>query len=939
MQAYYRLLGLIIALLLTVNTFSATFKGKVLDKNSEPLIGSVVTIDETDEHYIAGMDGQFVIDRIAPGNYTAHITCLGYKEKELKINISEQDTELRIILDEDVLLLGSVSVSAKRIGNTEASARSSEKASYMTMNVMSAQAISLSTDLDVGAVIQRISGVSLEQSGSGSGTYSIIRGMPKRYNSTLVNGLKIPSPDNKHRYVPMDIFPSALVERVEVYKSLTPAMEADAIGGVVNMIMKSAPNKKLFNVDFSMGYHSLFLKNDFYTFDRSEMQNKSPFEINGPSYQAGFSDFNSTHMELKQRSFVPDFNANAVLGNRFLDGKFGAIVAVSATQEFKGSEQTRMLAESNRLGNGAPQLNNMQERYYSNEMFRFGSNLKLDYIIKPGHVIEWNNLFAIMNKYQVRDGVKTRIWGVEDPSNSNVKVYKTRFRSDKQQIFNSAFSGKHQYSDDQKLDWAVAYSFAKKQLPDQGVFARVANDSKGPATQLIAEDGDNKRQWEYNSDYDISAAINYSIGHSLGNGSLSHKVGALARYKMRNSFYVNYTMDPSPGVQAYGYDWEPDDANTVYTTWEHFDDVTWRLSSGTGSTTNEMNHDAGEQYMGGYYEFKTQFDRSEFLGGVRAEYVKMNYTLLAPRNNQEAEGNRDFFDVLPSLAYKFNINTKSNLKASYFMASTKPGFFEIIPYLMPDEDEPDYKTVGNPDLKRVVSQNFDLKYDYYPSSLDKVSVGVFYKHINDPIESVLYYDSITYDDMLLGNLNLGTATNYGVELEYIKYVRQFGVRLNYTFTESCITTSKLQRQREDPDDDTSDLIPTYPEQERPLQGQAQHIGNFSLLYKNIKKKWDSQISLVYTGERIKTVSGFYMMDEWESPYARLDFSIDKGIGDNMKVFFRAKNLLNTPYRVFIKYPVEEGKDDLPLQGEVGDNYIVREDIYGMSFKAGIKYKF
>src|SRR5690554_7163703 len=65
--------------------------------------------------------------------------------------------------------------------------------------------------------------------------------MNKRYNNTLVNGIKIPSPDNQNRYVPLDIFPAVFLERLEVYKSLTADMEADAIGGTVNMVMKDAP--------------------------------------------------------------------------------------------------------------------------------------------------------------------------------------------------------------------------------------------------------------------------------------------------------------------------------------------------------------------------------------------------------------------------------------------------------------------------------------------------------------------------------------------------------------------------------------------------------------------------------------------------------------------------------------------------------------------------
>lgn len=927
-----------ILILFSQYIYSNSIKGKIVDENNEPLIGSVVSIPELKKHFVAGFDGTLIIDNIPEGEYEAIITCIGFKEKHIQLKFTYNTPNLTIKLEENINYLNDFSVVANKIQNTERSARLTEKATLLSMNVMSAQAIQLSTDLDVGGVVQRISGISLESSGSGTGSYSIIRGMPKRYNATLVNGLKIPSPDNKHRYVPMDIFPSGLIERVEVYKSLTPSREADAIGGVVNLIMKDAPMEPIFRVDISYGQHTLFSEYDFNSFDRSVIKNKSPFELYGPRYFATQDDFTKKNLELINKSFVPDFNANLVTGRRFVNGRLGTLIAISGMKEHKGSKQTRMLPEANRLGSGAPQLNNMQERFYSNELTRIGTNLKLDYIISPNHIIKWSNLFVLMDNQQVRDGIKTRIWGVDDPSNSNVKTFSTRFLTDQQQMLNSSFSGNHNFGVKHELDWALAYSFARKDLPDQGKFVRVLNNSKGPTTSLIAEDGDNERRWEYNTDNDITTSVNYSFRHKNNHINLKHKVGGLARLKTRNSFYVNYKMEPDPGVQAFGYDWKASDANLKYTTWEKYEDVTWKLNSGTGSTTNALNYDATENYLAAYYEFEAKLNQTTLLGGFRAEQVNMGYTLLAPRRGEEPKGEQSYFDLLPSFTAKHDFNNKTNIKASFFKASTKPGFFELVPFYQEDEDEPDYRAIGNPHLKKVISYNYDIKVDYFPKEMDKISAGIFYKRIVDPIESVLYADSSrARTEIVRGNLNMGTAVNYGAEFELIKYVRNLGVRLNYTYTESSITTNKLSRQRKDPNDPSSDLIPVQVKQKRPLQGQAQHIGNFSLLYKDFKRGWDAQLALVYTGARIKLVSGFYNMDEWEKPYQRLDFSIDKKLG-KFTVFGRAKNILNTPYRVFIKYPVQAGQENLPLQTSVGDNYVIREDLYGMSIRLGFKYK-
>ena len=101
-------------------------------------------------------------------------------------------------------------------------------------------------DVTLGNTIQRVSGVTIQRTSTGEGRYAIVRGMDQRYNNTLVNGIKIPSPDDKYRFVPLDIFPSELLERLEVIKALTPSMEGDAIGGSVNLVMKNAPRQVCF---------------------------------------------------------------------------------------------------------------------------------------------------------------------------------------------------------------------------------------------------------------------------------------------------------------------------------------------------------------------------------------------------------------------------------------------------------------------------------------------------------------------------------------------------------------------------------------------------------------------------------------------------------------------------------------------------------------------
>lgn len=206
-------LGLL--LLATTNIHARDIKGKVTDaQTGEEIIGASILIkEEPGKGAVSGMDGSFNLS-VARPKYTLVCSYVGYKKCE--IEIGNKDTEIVIPLKSDDVVLEGVTVVATNPGRTEAGARGIERSAMNVVNVMSAKAIELSPDITVANVIQRMSGVTIERNSSGEGQYAILRGMDKRYNYTLINGVKIPSPDNKNRFVPLDIFPSEMLDRLEV---------------------------------------------------------------------------------------------------------------------------------------------------------------------------------------------------------------------------------------------------------------------------------------------------------------------------------------------------------------------------------------------------------------------------------------------------------------------------------------------------------------------------------------------------------------------------------------------------------------------------------------------------------------------------------------------------------------------------------------------------
>ena len=250
------------------------------------------------------------------------------------------DKEVVFAMQPTAMNLEGVTVIASNPGRTEAGARGIEKQAMNVMNVMSAKAIELSPDITVANVIQRMSGVTVERNSSGEGQYAILRGMDKRYNYTLVNGVKIPSPDNKNRFVPLDIFPSEMLDRLEVTKSLTASMEGDGIGGAVNLIMKDAPSERQLTANVSTGYNAMYFGRDFQSFNYGAIAKKSPYEAMGKpeDYRVSIDDFTMKNLHMKWKKPLPDLTAGLSYGDRFFADKLGVMLAASFLNTYRGKE-------------------------------------------------------------------------------------------------------------------------------------------------------------------------------------------------------------------------------------------------------------------------------------------------------------------------------------------------------------------------------------------------------------------------------------------------------------------------------------------------------------------------------------------------------------------------------------------------------------------------
>jgi len=397
----------IFTLLFSLHSFGQVLKGKVLEMNSgEPMVGATVLLKELGFTSQVKLDGSFQFQKLKPGIYTLSVSYTGYKVKDaqvLSINFKGNENKPLLIVMEPVgKEMETVSVTSSS-NASERLTRKLERVADPVLNILSAKTLQLLPDITVANAIQRVSGVTIEKSSSGEGRYPIIRGMEKRYINTLVNGIKIPSPDNKNRFIPLDLFPSELLERLEVSKSLTPSMEGDAIGGTINLQMKDAPMNKLFYVNVGMGYNSILSDQSYLSFSKSSMALQSPAEKNGPSYIATPADFSKEHLNYSEKKSPINNTIGVTFGNRIgADKKLGFIVSGSYQNLYRGTKSNFFLPNSQPGLDNIPLFSDLQYRLYSSQSSRKGLNAKLDYQINKNNKLSLTNTYVRLDDYQTR---------------------------------------------------------------------------------------------------------------------------------------------------------------------------------------------------------------------------------------------------------------------------------------------------------------------------------------------------------------------------------------------------------------------------------------------------------------------------------------------------------------------------------------------------------
>lgn len=928
----------LLVLLLCAGSFltasAQMIKGTVADKETdEPLVGATVTAKNKDgfkRSISVGLDGSFIFRNVPAGKYEVEAKYVSYKEAETHIDLTDGGIQIvKLQLVSKASELNEVKVKGSADRTSDQSARKLEQRSSQVLNAVSAHAIEISPDITVANVTQRVSGVTIQRSNNGEGQYAIIRGMEKRYTYTLVNGFKIPSPDNKNRYIPLDIFPADIVDRLEVYKSLTPSMEGDAVAGGINLALKQAPDDFTVSANFGVGLSQSVMNTGFTNFGANNVTLRSPRAINGDNYSATLKDFTNDGQHFSNSKLPIGTIANVSVGGRSADKKFGALVSLSYQNIYKNTDGVFFGSDVDEQSR--PSLTNIQRRKYNIEQERSSVIGRFDYKFDGRNKLGFDVAYINLTQNQYRFVSDTSLTLARTGIGFGRVTQDPRAQRDVQHIYDFTLHGENRLTDNFSINYTGKFSkaTANENRYDLNLITNrtLVNGAIVQAPVTIDALAGKSQIFSYNSDQDKSAYLNLVYTPKIGDTKVEFTAGGMYRNKTRNSMYDKYTfpLDPNQSVQTY-------DGN--------IDHNTFVLTSfAQGTNADPLNYDFTENIGAGYGQFKFTVDKLEVLGGARYEHTSQNYFDAVPPSQEGKTGSIKYFDVLPSLNLKYMLSDKENLRASYYSAISRPNFYELVPHSTGDPDA-DYQERGNPHLKRATSDNFDIRYEFFPKPLDQLLVGVFYKSIVDPIEYALVnLKAAGSAGYALEAENFGTAHNYGFEADFTKYIRNFGFRANYSYTNSSITTTKAQKYVDGTS--TKDRVV---EQTRPLQGQSKNVGNLSLLYKDTKMGLDAQVSAVYTGERINSVSDYLNNDIWQKGFVTLDVSAEKRIVKGLYVYAKATNLTNTPYELFIKQPYPPldvpGRSGQALEyQQAGKNVFIRKDTYNQYYILGIHYKF
>jgi TonB-dependent receptor len=886
--------------------------------------GVSLQIQGTSIGAISGTDGSFIISNIPSGKSVLIVRFIGYsrqeKEVDLQPGVNVIETIFLSVSDEklqEVIVTGEMKPSQMKAYNMK-------KISPTISDIIASDAIGKLPDRNAAEAVQRISGVAVARY-HGEADRATVRGTPFTWTSTLLNGTRLPSSDGgAGRATVLDVVPSELIEYCEVSKAITPDKEADAIGGSINFITRTAPLKRTLAVSGAGGYNDL-ARREIYNFSAlygdKFLNNKLGVIVMGSTWKRHWGtdeytvDFNTDNADPFLQKSIKSVMLKRYMGSRTTNGlnagveySFNPVNKIYARGLLDNFVDDRPVFESYFLYNTDQYQYNYRESKYNTWLY--GGEVGGLHQLTPRAKLDWA-LSDYYGSYKINSL----------PSNLDEHQRGLPLLTFTQS--NAGFGDMYTHTDGKKYKFSsLDMPDGSGDLPDQltpHASSAISDDrlmlSRLVITRIINTEDECTAQ--ANLTFDVNDRLTLKVGGKFRSKQKNYQM--LSRIYMPNAavgipnapaISALSTLErgdfpnPSNFFGASEADYKPYVVNPVSS--EVMRSVgadavgknNWYDASQKSDSTNM--YDGYENVIAGYAMAEWSVTpQLKLYGGVRDEYTQAvlngNKYDKASQALSASEVENIYNSLLPMALAKYAINDVTNIRAAYTKTFIRPLFNDFSPGQSVDVLGA-VKTItrGNPDIKPTYAHNFDLTAEHFFGNIGFISAGIFYKDLQDLMFSSRDYEIIdgeTYYAIQARNISKASLLGFevGGNRRFDKlpgFFRGFGLEANYTFIHS-----------------ESD-VPVYVNGQAttvkaPLQNQSKHLFNAILYYE--LNGLTVKLAGNYRGASLETLSSTLPKDlwVWTDKNFTVDLASSYAFNKNIRIFAEVQNITNEPVRMYL----------------------------------------
>jgi hypothetical protein len=864
--------------------------GVVRDEaNAIPLPGIPIEVDSSQTVY-TDVDGRYVID-LSAGEHELTVQMDGYDPKTIRIAAGDQrNIDLNIALTM-TRFAETVTVTGQAIdvptSSAEAQLIERKQAQVITDNVGS-QEMKRNGDSDAAAAMTRVTGMSLVDN-----QYVFVRGLGERYSNTTLAGSVIPTTEPDKKVVPLDLFPTGLIDSVQVNKSYSPDRSAEFAGGLVQILPLKLPARPVVDLAYGISHYSNATgKNiplsplgsrDIWGFDDGARALPDGFPSNkivrsgiytpDVGYSTGeitrFGRLLGNQWRPVDGRGKPGQNWSGTFGNRF--GNVGVVASVTHSYKEQYVEEQRGFY---RIA-GAGELENTSDYHIraGSQKAQLGIVGNISYQFKPTQRISLENFYTHSGRDEGRF--------FQGDNADNAREYQNyRLQFIEEGLVANAVSGEHffQHMGNSRIDWRVNYARATRDEPDlrEALYERALNSAPSVPFTYADESQSGFRMFNALNDDTVDAGLNWSTFRTTGGRPTQWKFGVNYIERTRDFASRRFHFIPITSQKA-------DTGNLLFDNRLAPEDIFTPGNIGVAFRFNEETRptDAynGEQKTSSGYGMVDLAITSQtrLIAGARVERFDQTVTTQDPfglfaRAVQATNKNTDIF---PAVNFVRAVGRESNIRFSYSTTVNRPEFRELAEFEFTDVIG-NRAVKGNANLVRALIQNVDGRWEKFTGGRGVLGASVFFKYFDKPIERVV----IAAANPIATFQNSDHARNFGVELEA---AHQFGTHFffngNYTFVDSQITLLPEQQT-------------VQTSLERPLAGQSKNLLNLTAEY--MLGGFSSRVLFNYFGDRIADVGANEAPDIIEQGRGSIDLVFSQRVR-NLSLRFLLENLTDSDY--------------------------------------------